>query len=310
MTDCNPLPVTLPEGVRCAIALSYDTDMAGGYAPDRVCHGRTAPFLAEYMLRLCDTAERYGVALHFFQICNGLEPDQDVQYLRDIIARGHVVDCHTYSHLPLNTADVELLAEELQRSNQLLAERLGVTSTVLRGPGGYPEGLRGLPANQRVVLEHGYRWVSCRYAPQLRSHDWETAVRNCASDPPFAYDTGLIELPLQTWSDRWFFEGVQCVDPAALSNFRAQWGHQRVPEGFRPAWTAPGALEEWIEYNLAVGTYAYQNRLLCIMTWHPYSHYLHDPNNQMLPALLQWAVSQPERVWICTVRDACGLVGA
>jgi len=309
MTDHTPLTVTLPEGVRCAIALSYDTDMAAGYAPDGVCHGRTAPFLAEYMLRLCETAESFGVALHFFQICNGLEPDQDVHYLSDIIARGHLVDCHTYSHLPLITPDVELLAQELERSNRLLADRLGVTSTVLRGPGGYAEGLRGLPENQRVILEQGYRWVSCQYSDNLRSRDWEAAVRNAAVDVPFAYDTGLIELPLQTWSDRWFFEGVQCVDRAAWETFRAQWGHRRVPDGFHPAWTAPDALEKWIEYNLAVAEYAYDNRLLCIMTWHPYSHYLHDPENRMLPALLQWAASQPERVWVCTVRDACGMVG-
>lgn len=310
MTDHNPVTVTLPEGVRCAIALSYDTDMAGGYAPDGVCHGRTAPFLAEYMLRLCDTADQFGVALQFFQICNGLEPDQDVEYLREIIARGHAVDCHTYSHLPLNTAEVGLLEEELERSNHLLAERLGLTSTVLRGPGGYAEGLRGLPENQRVILDHGYRWVSCRYAPELRSGDRDAAVRNPSVDPPFAYDTGLIELPIQTWTDRSFFDTHQCVDPAAWAAFRAEWGHKRLPEGFVPAWTAPDALKRWIEYNLAVADHVYQSRLLCVICWHPYSHYVHDPDNRMLPALLEWAASQPERVWVCTVREACGMVGA
>ncbi len=30
MTDHTPVPVTLPDGVRCAIALTCDTDMAGG----------------------------------------------------------------------------------------------------------------------------------------------------------------------------------------------------------------------------------------------------------------------------------------
>ncbi|MDP6776260.1 MAG: hypothetical protein QGI83_05810, partial [Candidatus Latescibacteria bacterium] len=66
--DRRELKVALPEGVRCAIALSYDTDTAGGYAPDGVCHGRTPPFLHEYMQRLCETAEQHGVALHFMQI--------------------------------------------------------------------------------------------------------------------------------------------------------------------------------------------------------------------------------------------------
>ncbi|MCD6359309.1 MAG: polysaccharide deacetylase family protein [Armatimonadetes bacterium] len=308
MTDYAPVPVTLPDGVRCAIALSYDTDMAGGYAPDGVCHGRTAPFLAEYMLRLCDTAEQFGVALQFFQIINGLEGDQDVGYLREIIARGHVVDSHTYSHAPL-VGDPEALDDELSRANRLLNERLGVTSTVLRGPGGYAEGLRGLPENQRIILDQGFEYVSCRYSDNLRSGDWDAAVSNPSVDVPCRYDSGLIELPIQTWTDRSFFDTLRCVDRAALESFRAEWGHRRVPGGFRPAWTAPGALDEWIDYNLQVAQHVYDNRLLCVMAWHPYSHYLHDPDNRMLPALLEWAAAQPERVWVCTLRDACGMVG-
>ena len=308
MTDHRPITVTLPEGVRCAIALSYDTDMAGGYAPDGVCHGRTAPFLADYMLRLCDTAEQFGASLQFFQICNGLEPDQDVGYLLEILRRGHVVDSHTYSPVPLNTGDVAQLAEELALANRLLADRLGVTSTVLRGPGGYARGLRGLPENQRVILDSGFRWVSCEYSANLRSGDWDAAGINPSVDVPYAYDSGLIELPLQSWTDRSFFDTHQCVDPVAWDRFKAEWGHKPLPKDFRPEWTAPDALERWIEYNLQVAEFVYDHRLLWVVCWHPYSHYVHDRGNRMLPALLEWAASRPERAWVCTVRDACGML--
>jgi len=311
MLDHTPVSVTLPDDVRCAIALSYDTDMAGGYAPDGVCHGRTAPFLAEYMLRLCDTAERHDVALHFFKIANGLEPDVDAGHLEEILARGHVVDSHTYSHVPLVTDDLEALDDEVSRANRLLRERLGVTSTVLRGPGGYAEGLRGLPENQRIILDKGFRWVSGEYSDNLRSGELGAAVRNPSVDVPYAYDSGLIELPIQTWTDRSFFDTHQCVDRAALEAFKAEWGHKRLPDDWTGApWTRPDALKRWLEYNLAVADYVYENRLLCVMCWHPYSHYVHDPDNQMLSVLLQWAELQPERVWVCTVRDACEMLAA
>ncbi len=309
MTDHTPVKITLPDGVRCAIALSYDTDMAGGYAPDGICHGRTAPFLAEYMLRLCDTAEQYHVKLQFFQIGNGLDADQDVAYLEEILARGHEVDSHTYSHVPLITDDLALLAEELARTNRLFEERLGHRSTVLRGPGGYAEGLRGRPENQRIILDNGFRWVSGEYSARLRSAERDGAVRNPSVDAPYAYDTGLIELPIQSWTDRHFFDTRLCVDKEAYEAWRVEHGHQPVPAGWRCPWTAPDALERWIEYNLAVVDFAYERRLLAIICWHPYSHYLHDPEMRMLPALLEHCARKEKRAWVCTVRDACEMVG-
>ena len=308
MTDQTPVKITLPDGVRCAIALSYDTDMAGGYAPDGVCHGRTAPFLAEYMLRLCETAEQFGARLHFFQIGNGLEENQDVGYLREILARGHEVDSHTYSHAPLITEDLELLDEELARTNGLFEERLGHTSTVLRGPGGYADGLRGRAENQRIILDNGFRWVSCEYSDRLRSGDYDAAVANPSADVPYAYDTGLIELPIQSWTDRSFFDTLQCVDQEAYQTWRVEHGHTPVAEGWRCPWTAADARERWIDYNLAVVDFAYERRLLAIICWHPYSHYLHDPEMRMLPALLAHCAGKPERAWVCTVRDACEMV--
>lgn len=308
MIDHTPVKVTLPEGVRCAIALSYDTDMAGGYAPDGICHGRTAPFLAEYMLRLCDSAEEFGTKLQFFQIGNGLEADQEVGYLEEILRRGHQVDSHTYSHVPLITDDLELLERELSLTNRLLQERLGHVSTVLRGPGGYAEGLRGRPENQRIVLDNGFRWVSCEYSDRLRSGDYEAAVSNPSADVPYAYDSGLIELPIQSWTDRSFFETLQCADREAWEAWRTEHGHQPVPEGWRAPWPAPDALEGWIEYNLAVADFVYDSRLLGVICWHPYSHYLHDRENRVLPAFLEHCASKAERVLVCTVRDACEMV--
>jgi len=308
--DRTPVRVTLPEGVRCAIALTYDTDMAGGYAPDGVCHGRTMPALQEYMLRLCDTAERYGVWLHFFQIGNGLEATEEVAYLREVLDRGHDLDSHTYSHVPLVTDDLDLLDFELRRTNELLSERLGHTSTVLRGPGGYANGLRGMPGNQRVILDNGFRWVSCEYNFRVGPDDYMQTVSGPAREVCYAYDTGLIELPIMSLTDRNFFDSLMCVDRPAYDAWRAEHGHQPVGEGWQKApWTREDALKRWIEHNLAVADFVYEHGLLWVIAWHPYSHYLHDPDNQMLGALLTWAEIHDDAV-VCTLRDAVEWLGA
>ena len=84
------------------------------------------------------------------------------------------------------------------------------------------------------------------------------------------------------------------------------------PELLRRTWqgvkevTAPGALDAWIEHLLAVADYAYANRLLWTPVWHPYSHYVHDPENRVLPALLKHCAGKPEPFPVCTLRDIVG----
>ena len=303
-----PVQVELPADIRCAIALSYDTDMAAGYATDGICHGRTMPALHQYMLKLCETAEQYGVQLHFFQIGNGFEVPAVIEYLREILDRGHIIDSHTYSHMPLTSEDTSKLDDELALTNRLFEEHLGWTSIALRGPGGYTHGLDGLQANQEVILKNGFRWVSGRYNHDLYSQGQQFAVEASTREPVYAYPTGLIELPVQGYTDRAWFDALQCVDADAYAVWRREYGHEPVPQGWRCLWTPPNALDEWIAYNLAAADFAYENRLLWIPVWHPYSHYLHDPDNRMLQALLQHCAGKPEKVWVCTVRDAARML--
>ncbi|HJN39105.1 MAG TPA: polysaccharide deacetylase family protein [Chloroflexota bacterium] len=295
--------VELPDGVRCAVALSYDLEMCAGYSPVLVNHGRIMPPLRNYTLGLCATAEEFGVRLQFFYVGNGLE-DADIEYLHEILRRGHTIDNHTYNHISLTDADTDLVRQELALTSRRLEEQLGVTSTVLRGPGGYPGGLNLLPANQAAVLESGFRWVSGHtdstmghYGPE---HDDAAAGRLQA----YTYPNGLIELPIQGWMDRIFFDFHRCRDAEALETWRRTEGHQPVPAGWACPWTDPAALDDWIDYNLAALDHAYEHRLLWVPVWHPYTHYLHDPHNRALPALLAHARAKPDAVLICTVREA------
>ncbi len=295
--------VEFPDRVRCTVALSYDLEMCAGYSPVGINHGRIMAPVQDYALRLCQTAEEYSVQLHFFHVGNGLEED-DVGYLEEILRRGHVVDSHTYSHLRLGTPDSEKLHAELELTNHLLSQRLGWTSTVLRGPGGEANGLNGLEDNQRAILKNGFRWVTCHKDVTMGEDGLDYDAAAPSRLQAYSYATGLIELPIQGWLDRSYFDSFKCVDQVAYDGWRAEYGHEPVPSGWKCPWTDDDALDGWIEYNLAALDFAYENELLWVPTWHPYSHYLHDPQNRMLPALLERARSKPEKVHVGTVRDA------
>jgi len=299
-----PARIKLPSNVRCAVAITYDTDTAGGYAPDGVCHGRTPPFLRDYMDMLCDTAEAHGVHLQFFQIANGLEVDEVVSHLREIMARGHAIDCHTYNHVNLAETSSVQLDHDLKMANELFRERLGIGSKLLRGPGGYPNGALDIE-NQNVILANSYRFVSGEYDTSLiHRNDWSYFSSTPSRNLPLVYPSGLVEIPFQGWTDRTWFDDYKLIDPAAYRSWRLEKGHRPVPYDWSCPWTHPDALKKWIEVNLACLDHAYENRLLWTLCWHPYSHYLHDRANTMLPALLEAAFSKPEKVAICTLRDA------
>ena len=297
--------VRLPEGVRCAIALSYDLEMCGGYQPDGINHGRIIPEVQAYTLNLCGVAERHGVPLHFFFVGNGIEHTRDC--LREILRRGHVLDNHTYSHVALTTDDVAKLDEELALTNRLLEERLGWKSTVLRGPGGYQNGLDGRVENQKAVLKNGFRWVSGRHDGTHRG-DMAHVLRTAVENVPYAYPTGLVEIPIQGLTDRTFFDTLKNVAPDRYQEWRKAHGGQPVSKGWKAPWTAPDALEAWMAYLREAVDYAYERRLLWVPTWHPTTHYLHDPENVVLKSFLEYCRSKPEKVWVCTVRDAAEML--
>ena len=310
MDECQ---LIFPQGVRCAVALSYDLEMCAGYAPDGINHGRLMPALQSYTLRLCDIAERYGVALHFFYVCNGLDaPDAQstlIPFLRELVERGHVIDSHTYSHQGLAVVDAETLDSELTRASRLLRERLGVRSTVLRGPGGYPDGRRTLsPANRRVILDNGFQWISGEYDPRTYETSRKEWVSASARNLPYCHPDGLAEIPIQGWTDRMWFDMRPEVDASLLNEWRVVQGHKPVPPGWRAPWALPDALGDWIALNQDCLDHAYEHRLMWVPCWHPYTQYLHDPQARILEALLERASRKPERVWVCTLRDAAGML--
>lgn len=297
------LKVKLPSDVRCAVCITYDVEMCQGYSPPGgVNHGRIAPFVVDYVVKLCETAEDYGVRLQFFQVANGLEVEEVVLHSREVLRRGHVIDGHTYSHADLCYSTISELDADIALSDRLFEKHLGYKSVVLRAPGGYSHG-ELKPENQRVILNNGYKWVSGETDHLLRERDHNDFAGAPSRNLPFRYATGLIEIPMQGWMDRGWFDGHKFIDPEAYEHWREQYGHRPVPAGWKCPWTERDALEEWIQVNLACLNYAYDHGLLWVLTMHPYSHYLHDPENRVLPTILNAASQKSEKVWLCTLRD-------
>jgi len=306
MIDKGSIPVTvaLPEGIRCAVALSYDLEMCSGYACDGINHGRIMQPVRDYVSRLMAVAERYNTKLHFFYVCNGLE-EGDNDYLKEILKRGHVIDSHTYSHQAITAISANELNKELSKANHLLENELGVHSTVLRAPYGYKDGRRNLPEENRdVIIRNGFRWISGEYDDQVYQRDQDFWVRAAERDQPYAYSNDLVEIPLQGWTDRMWFDMRPEVDQTIIASWREMYAHQPVPQGWRASWTIENALERWIDLNLKTLDYVYEHSLLWVPCWHPYTHYLHDPECRTLEVLLRHAASKNENVWVCTVRDA------
>jgi peptidoglycan/xylan/chitin deacetylase (PgdA/CDA1 family) len=312
MDECH---LKLPENVSCAVALSYDLEMCAGYSPQGVNHGHLMPALQTYTLKLCEVAEQYNVSLHFFYVCNGLESSDSrstlVPFLREILDRGHVIDSHTFSHKGLAVVDAKTLNEELTLANRVLDQYLDLRSTVLRGPGGYPDGRRTLSAaNRRVILNNGFRWVSGEFDPQTYTLEREEWVSAASRNLPYQHPDGLIEIPIQGWTDRMWFDMRPEANAELLDEWRSAQGHQPVPKGWRAPWTVPNALQDWIALTRDCLDYAYDHHSMWVPCWHPYTQYLHDPEVQILESLLEYASSKPEKAWICTLRDAAAMLSA
>lgn len=303
-----PITIHIPEGIQCILALSYDLEMCAGYSPDGINHGRIMPSLQEYTLRLCDVAEKYNTRLHFFYVCNGLE-ESGIGFLEEIVNRGHVIDSHTYSHQSLSLISKEKLIQELSKSKQLLKERLGVDTIILRGPYGYTQGWRNLPTiNRQVILEHGFKWVSGEYNDDIYVHNWDYWVQAPERDLPYMYPEGLIEIPFQGWTDRMWFDLRPGINQSVLTTWSKEYGHRPIPKDWHAPWIDSDALEQWILLNQETLDFAYKHRLIWSPVWHPYTHYLHDQDCRALEALLQYAYNKPKHLLVCTLRDIIKMI--
>ena len=85
--------------------------------------------------RILDILDRYGVKATFFMIGVNVENYPDAA--KAVVARGHEVGNHTYSHSHLNRLGMGMLTSELEKCEHVLEDMCDCHTHLFRPPEGY-----------------------------------------------------------------------------------------------------------------------------------------------------------------------------
>jgi polysaccharide deacetylase family protein (PEP-CTERM system associated) len=174
--------------------------------------------------RVLDLFSRHGTKATFFTL--GWVAERYPQLVRGIVAAGHELACHGYSHVRVTEQSPEQFREDVRRSKGLLEDISGVAVKGYRAAS-YSIGARNLWA-LAVLEESGFRYSSSIYPIR---HD----LYGMPEAPRFAFHPdnapGLLEIPITTLAiaDRklpWGGGGYFRLLPYALS----RWALRQVNE--------------------------------------------------------------------------------
>ena len=115
-----------------------------------------------------------------------------------------------------------------------MKKRLGIDPVGFRTPGGFRDGLNNRTDLQQMILDCGFKWISSKYARHLNSRKpdakiYDSIVTAQAASQPYAYPTGLVEIPMSPISDigafrggrwqlKWFLEAVRLAVEWAIEH--------------------------------------------------------------------------------------------
>lgn len=115
--------------------------------------------------KILDILDRYGVKATFFVV--GKEGDWAEEALKDIVARGHSLGMHSYTHQYTDIYEsVEAFAEDFVKLREYLEDVTGVTSDIYRFPGGSSNSISDLDMNE--FAEYLDSW-------NVRFFDWNVS---------------------------------------------------------------------------------------------------------------------------------------
>lgn len=218
---------------KALIAITLDMEMSRNFPQWENTHwdyekGNLNEPTKQYCVEAARRVKAKGGVIHFFAVGRVLE-QENVDWLQEIARAGHPIGNHTYDHvyvLAKAPEDVQfrfkrapwLLAgktaaqairENIQLTNEALKTRVGVDAAGFRTPGGFDPGLSGREDVQRMLLELGFKWVSCK-APKIDTGPagakptpaiFDAIVKAQPQAQPFTYPTGLIDVPMSPISD-------------------------------------------------------------------------------------------------------------
>ncbi len=221
------------------MAITLDLEMSRNFPQWEDTHwdyekGNLDDATKRYSVEAARRVKAAGGVVHFFCVGRVLEQD-NVDWLKEIVAAGHPVGNHTYDHVFVKATKpediqfrfqrspwllrgrppAEVIADNIRMTTDAMQTRLGIAPAGFRTPGGFANGIADRPDVQRMLLEQEFTWVSSKYAAHANSKPGEppapdvfdSIVKAQADSQPFTYPSGLIEVPMSPISDIGAFRG-------------------------------------------------------------------------------------------------------
>jgi polysaccharide deacetylase family sporulation protein PdaB len=114
-----------------------------------------------YTEQLLDVLKENHVSATFFLIGQNVEKHPEL--VKRIAAEGHQLGNHTYHHMDLLKADRKLIADEVDRTNQVITAASGITPHLVRPPHGFRD-----PVVMEMMAERNLKVVEW----SVMSRDW------------------------------------------------------------------------------------------------------------------------------------------
>jgi len=244
------------------IAITLDLEMSRNFPTWDQVHwdyekGNLDASTKQYSLEAARRVKSKGGVIHFFALGRTME-QEDVGWLREIVAQGHPVGNHTYDHVNVKATraediqfrfrrapwlidgknPAEVIAGNIRLAEAAFRERLNIPFDGFRTPGGFANGLADRPDLQALLLELGYTWASTQYPahpitetsgarPGAKVMAGIVAAQQQAQ--PFVYPSGLVEIPMSPISDVTAFRTGRWPLEAFLDAIRAgiDWAIER-----------------------------------------------------------------------------------
>lgn len=222
-----------PTGDKARIAITLDLEMSRHYPTWDQMHwdyekGNLDADTKRYSVEAARRVKAAGGRIHFFAVGQVFE-QENIDWLKEIVAAGHPVGNHTYDHvyvLATKSEDLqfrfqrapwlirgkqprEVIVENIRMTSDAMESRLGKGPAGFRAPGGFSNGLAERPDVQRMMLDLGFGWVSSKYPAHPNTKPGEpppgdvyaAIVKAQQQAQPFRYPSGLVEVPMSPISD-------------------------------------------------------------------------------------------------------------
>ncbi len=223
------------------IAITLDLEMSAQYPTKDQVHwnyekGNLNEETKRYAVEAARRVKQAGGTLHFFVVGRVFE-QENIDWLREIVAAGHPVGNHTYDHINVKAqtpedlqfrfrrapwlvegrTSHEVIVENIRLTTEAMKHRIDVSPAGFRTPGGFNNGLHDVPEIQQLLIDQGYRWVSSLYPSHRAAITGDATWNEVRADivaqqqasQPFVYPSGLIEIPMSPISDVTAFRAHQ-----------------------------------------------------------------------------------------------------